>query len=173
MKNKILSKRKRWQDKSSLGGGGREETAKKILQGYLKNKPGLEDYAYHERPNHLSKIYNGQWGIVPDFAIENIKSGKIVFFETKRQGKEGNAHERACKYFAPGLVKKCERIAGVQNPFFFIFMNGLTKDPKKCMEIFGWFDADGYRDHYLLWKNPRSIEVIQDWFETNVRRYLE
>lgn len=73
----------------------------------------------------LSQIYNPDeatmrhaqsrgWGVSPDFSITNIHTGKILFGEIKRQdgwveGKDpsagrGNAHERMCKLFTPGLL---------------------------------------------------------------------
>lgn len=55
------------------------------------------------------------WGVSPDFSITNTRTGKILFGEIKRQdgwveGKKpndgrGNAHERMCKLFTPGLIK--------------------------------------------------------------------
>lgn len=66
------------------------------------------------------------WGISPDFSIKNTRTGKILFGEIKRQdgwveGKEpsagrGNAHERMCKLFTPGLIKKYREIGGIDNP---------------------------------------------------------
>jgi type II restriction enzyme MunI len=57
----------------------------------------------------------GRHGIIPDFAIDNLKTKKPLYVEVKRQdgwveGKEksagrGNAHERSCKFFTPGLLK--------------------------------------------------------------------
>lgn len=165
----VLSDRENWQEKASLSGLGREETAKKILFTYLRND---SNYELSESPWHLSGIYEGRWGIRPDFSIESTVTRKIAFFETKRQGPGGNAHERVCKYFAPGIQKCIADIAGFNFPFFFIFMNGLTYDPKKCVEICAWFDADGFRDRYLMW-GDRSIESIINWFDRTVKRYLE
>jgi len=169
MSRKHLANREKWQDKAALGGLGREETAKKTLGAYLLNHP---TYLVEERPKHLLHIYGGRWGIQPDFSIENKETGKIAFFETKRQGAKGNAHERVCKYFAPGLQEVCAEIAGFEFPFFAIFMNGLTSDPKKRTEITMWFDADGYRDRCLFWKD-RNIEVLIGWFHYIAERYLD
>lgn len=169
MSREHLSKRGKWQDKASLGGLGREETAKKVLGAYLLNHPL---YLVEERPREMLHIYGSRWGILPDFSIRNRETNKAAFFETKRQGAHGNAHERACKYFAPGIQKICAEIAGFEFPFFFIFMNGLTSSPKFRAEITQWFDADGYRDRYLLWKD-RGIEVLIAWFQQIAERYLD
>ena len=168
MAREHLSKRGNWQAKAGLGGQGREETVKKTLSGYLTHN---STYSVIERPKHLKKIYGGRWGIEPDFAIENRRTHKIAFFETKRQGKGGNAHERACKYFAPGVERACGKIAGFKRPFFFIFMNGLTTDKKKRTEIEMWFHAPGYRDRFLLW-GDRSPQALIEYFEKVVTKYL-
>jgi len=168
MAREHLSKRGNWQAKAGIGAQGREETTKKILSTYLMRS---SVYSVIERPKHLKKIYGGMWGIEPDFAIENKKTRKMAFFETKRQGKGGNAHERACKYLAPGVLRICGKIAGFANPFFFVFMNGLTLDPKKRMEIETWFDAPGYKDRFILWKD-RSHETLIKYFEDVVSKYL-
>lgn len=169
MGSEHLAARGKWQDKASIGGLAREETAKKILGSYLFENPV---YTVEERPKNLLKIYDGKWGIQPDFAIKNNQTGRVAFFETKRQGTGGNAHERACKYFAPGLQKVSTETAGFIFPFFFIFMNGLTTDAKKRSEIIQWFDADGYRDRLLLW-GDRSIESLIDWFHHIAKEYLD
>lgn len=66
------------------------------------------------------------WGVSPDFSITNRKTGKILFGEIKRQdgwveGKDpsagrGNAHERMCKLFTPGLMKAYRRIGKITDP---------------------------------------------------------
>ena len=60
------------------------------------------------------------WGVSPDFSITNTRTGKILFGEIKRQdgwveGKDpsagrGNAHERMCKLFTPGLLNAYREI---------------------------------------------------------------
>jgi hypothetical protein len=164
-----LAQRDNWQKYANVGGSGREETANKILVTYLT---GNVNYVVTEKPKHLAHIYGQKWGIVPDLSIEYKPTGRIAFFESKRQGSGGNAHERVCKYFAPGILDRSVPIAGFLNPFFFIFMNGLTHDPKKRAEIIAWFDRDGFRDRYILWQD-REVKTLIDWFNLVIRKYLE
>jgi len=73
-------------------------------------------------------------GIQPDGAIINKNTGKTIFIEIKRQdgwveGKKrsagrGNAHERLCKYFTPGLLKKLRETGHIESPnlpFWIVF----------------------------------------------------
>ncbi|MCY4562405.1 MAG: MunI family type II restriction endonuclease [Flavobacteriaceae bacterium] len=113
------------------------------------------------------QIYNPdkpyKHGFRPDYAIENIKTKKTIYLEVKRQdgwveGKEpsagrGNAHERLCKYFTPGLMKilsEKSKIAG-SLPFWVVFVGDITRDPKRVREITCWFDK--FTDHFLFWRN--------------------
>jgi len=103
--------------------------------------------------------------------IRYIPTNKIAFLESKRQGDNGNAHERLCRYFAPGILPYASEIAGFYNPFFFILMDGLVRDPKKHTEITTWFNADGFKDRYLLW--DKKFQGLIDWFNLTIRGYLE
>ena len=114
-----LSKRRNWQKYASVGGSGREDTVNVIIQTYLLNN---RDYEVVLKPTNLSRIY-GKWGMIPELGIRYIPTNRIAFIESKRQGDQGNAHERLCRYFAPGVLPIASKIAGFPNPFFFVLMN--------------------------------------------------
>lgn len=84
----------------------------------------------HLSKKELSEIYTPneiikKHGIQPDGAIVNTRTNKTIFVEIKRQdgwveGKprsagRGNAHERLCKYFTPGLLKTLRKKAACLN----------------------------------------------------------
>lgn len=100
-------------------------------------------------PKTMSEIFNPSesamrtaqsrgWGVSPDFSIRNKKTGKILFGEIKRQdgwveGKDpsagrGNAHERMCKLFTPGLMKKYRELSGITDPNILPFWVVLEGD---------------------------------------------
>lgn len=68
-----------------------------------------------------------KWGIRMDFAIRNLTNGKTLFGEIKRQdgwteltsmkAGRGNAHERSCKYFTPGLLRTLRKKAELVKKF--------------------------------------------------------
>lgn len=166
---KTLSKRKNWQKYASVGGSGREDIVEVIMRQYLMDN---EKYIVTAKPRDLSHIY-GEWGIIPEIGIKYIPTNKTAYIECKRQGDNGNAHERMCRNLAPGIIPLVSKIAGFYNPIFTICMDGLSHNPKKRIEIITWFDADGFRDRLLLWEDKKDYRVIIDWFNSNIRIYLE
>ena len=114
-------------------------------------------------------------GVEPDLAIRNQAKGTKIWVEIKWQKAEGNAHERACKYFAPGLVSRAEKLANVDRPFYFIFAGEMVDTPGKSdryhAEIDTWFDAPGWEDHVLKWVDHDPV-ALREWFEQSIRPAL-
>lgn len=140
----------------------------------------------------LKQIYNPKidykntaWGVSPDFAIENTETGKILFGEIKRQdgwveGKDpsagrGNAHERLCKLFTPGLLKKYREISGITDkeilPFWVVFEGDITRDPKRVREITFWFDK--YKNNFFMWRPKMTGVELLNHFEHYLKKYLD
>ena len=140
----------------------------------------------------LSQIYNPDidlknrsWGVSPDFAIENTETGKILFGEIKRQdgwveGKKpsagrGNAHERLCKLFTPGLMKAYRKVGGIYSedilPFWVVFEGDITRDPKRVREITFWFDQ--YYKNFFMWRPNSSDETLVKHFDDYLKKYLD
>ncbi len=125
------------------------------------------------------------WGITPDFSIENKKTGKKLFGEIKRQdgwveGKDpsagrGNAHERLCKLFTPGLLKKYREVSGIDTseilPFWIVFEGDITRDPKRNREIAFWFD--NYDKNYFMWRPQMTDFDLVRHFNQYLRQYLD
>lgn len=152
-------------------------------------------YSKHALPDStLSQIYNVgtfdergrlyEWGIKMDFSITNIKNNKILFGEIKRQdgwveGKapsagRGNAHERCCKYFTPGLIRALRKLSRIDSseilPFWIVFVGDITRDPKRNREIDFWFQE--YKSNYFMWRNTQDIGSLLDFFENNLLPFL-
>lgn len=125
------------------------------------------------------------WGVSPDFSITNTVTGKILFGEIKRQdgwveGKDpsagrGNAHERLCKLFTPGLIKAYRRISGITSndilPFGVVLEGDITRDPKRNREIAFWFDE--YDKNFFMWRPHMSDEELINHFNQYLRPYLD
>lgn len=201
MGKKELSKRANWQKEGGKKAKRAESNLYNVFYDYLKNT----EYVFHKKPKHLKNLYatvvlppeviaqiynpdidlsKKNWGIEPDFAIENTRTNKILFGEIKRQdgwveGKKsnagrGNVHERMCKLFSPGLIKKYREISGINDkeilPFWVVFEGDITRDPKRNREIAFWFDK--YKKNYFMWRSMEGEDLIK-YFEDNLKEYLE
>lgn len=142
--------------------------------------------------NILAEIYNPKidltktkWGISPDFAIENTETKKILFGEIKRQdgwvedkqpsAGRGNAHERLCKLFTPGLLKAYRKVGKIDDqsilPFWVVFEGDITRDPKRVREIAFWFDV--YDKNYFMWRPNQSGALLVEHFDQFLKKYLD
>lgn len=124
-----------------------------------------------------------EWGISMDFAIRNKENGKILFGEIKRQdgwvettnmaAGRGNAHERSCKYFTPGLMKIIRETGGLSEeilPFWLVIVGDITRDPRRNREIAYWFQD--YTKNYYMWRDTNDVGDMLDFFENNLLSYL-
>lgn len=201
-KKELSNRNKNWQAE-----GGRKATIaeKNLYSAFDKHFKGT-DYILIKKPKHLKNLYTkvelpeyvvkeifnpeidinkAKWGILPDFAIENTKTHKILFGEIKRQdgwveGKKsnagrGNVHERLCKLFTPGLQKAYREIGHIENkeilPFWVVFEGDITRDPKRNREIAFWFDI--YDKNYFMWRPNLTDKDLTDHFDKYLKPYLE
>lgn len=156
-------------------------------------------YSTHEIPDSTKKeIYNVdtniknrngnlkyEWGIKMDFAIRNLKNKKTLYGEIKRQdgwvedtkpsAGRGNAHERSCKYFTPGLQNILREKSNIKSkeilPFWVVFVGNITRDPKRNREISFWFQ--GYENNFFMWRDTKDIKSLLVFFEENLLDYLK
>lgn len=123
-------------------------------------------------------------GVFPDYAIKNNKSGKTIYVEVKRQdgwveGKKradgrGNAHERSCKFFTPGLIsmlRQTGRIAPPALPFWTVFLGDIARDPCRVREITFWYT--GHEDHYFFWRQAPNPDLLFQHFDEKIAPLLE
>lgn len=185
--------RKKWQDYSGKNAGVAENDFYRAFQTVFKDT----EYQIRAKPNEFNNIYvevelpkhvlqeiyvpKGKierHGIRPDYAIDNIKTNKTIYIEVKRQdgwvegGKRsdgrGNAHERSCKYFTPGLLKLLREHGNLRNdvlPFWVVFQGDIARDPCRVREITLWYDE--HIGHYFFWRdtnNPEKLFIHFDKF---------
>lgn len=202
MGKKALSERENWQTEAGKKASKAERDLYAAFEEHFKDT----EYVLHKKPKHLKSLYNAvvlpkdileqiynppidlkkkEWGVSPDFAIENLSTKKILFGEIKRQdgwveGKKpnagrGNVHERLCKLFTPGLIKAYRKIGGIDSkkilPFWVVFEGDITRDPKRNREIAFWFDK--YKNNYFMWRPNMTAKNLIEHFESNLKKYLE
>ena len=179
-----LALRNNWQAQANQDGAKSEKIFHGIM-GELLKFSGFEKYSL-SKSKSLGKLYGDrqQWGVRPDAEIMNSETERTVFVEIKRQQdpnetkKKGNAHERACKYFAPGLIEVARErgnIAPKHFPFFWIFTDGLATYPQHKAEIEFWFSFSKEKNNFLLWdyKAEGGVDKLRDFFQNNIRPVLD
>jgi hypothetical protein len=178
-----LSNRGKWQGKAGESGGAAEMIFQVVLDTHFENTP----YEITTNPKALQDIYNkgtlnkktgritGKHGVKIDFEITNTNTNKSIFVEMKRQmAGRGNAHERACKFFMPGLQKIGREKANLnknQCPFWIVFSNGIARDKNRIEEILYWFDDVG--GNVLLWRELKNRKAVIDHFEKHIRQIID
>jgi len=194
-----LSKRKSWQDIS----GPKAEAAENNFYNVLLQEFQGTDFRIRDKPKEFRAIYNnvklskkvqdaiyapeggyGPHGIKPDYAIDNQKTKKTLYVEVKRQdgwveGKlpkagRGNAHERSCKFFTPGLLKILRekgRLGDDVLPFWVVFQGDIARDPKRVREITSWYGE--FSAHFFLWSDGDNAQSVIDHFNEHLRKLLE
>lgn len=208
MARKELQGRDNWQTES--GPGGKAGVAEQNLLAVFREAFKGTDYQISDHPTDLKHLYedfelpvetlaqifnpdeaamrNAQsrgWGVSPDFSITNVKKGKTLFGEIKRQdgwveGKSpsagrGNAHERMCKLFTPGLMKAYREIGKITDPsilpFWVVLEGDITRDPKRNREIAFWFDK--YDKNFFMWRPGMGGDELVEHFNKYLKPYLD
>lgn len=96
----------------------------------------------------------GYWAMVPDFSL--AIGSKVVFFEVKRQGAGGNAHERLYKNFTTKKMLDIMSSFGLDHyPHYGILCDELATNPRYTRE----FAQNLEDENYLLWANydPQTL----------------
>jgi hypothetical protein len=185
-----LRNRDTWQDNSGVNAS----RAEKLFYTVFKNAFKDTEFTIREKPKEFKDIYIDieldedteksiyhpeevilHHGIIPDYAIDNIETNKTLYIEVKRQdgwvenkprsAGRGNAHERACKLFTPGLLRILREHGQLGEnvlPFWLVFQGDITRDPCRVREIHCWFGEE--KNHFYLWYNENDTQSIVEHF---------
>ena len=191
--------RRKWQDY----GGGAAALAENAFFVSFSEVFKDTDYNIVSKPKEFSKIYVNvrlndreaqeiynpevkitRHGVSTDYKIINRKSKKSIYVEVKRQdgwveGKprsagRGNAHERSCKFFTPGLLEILRKESGILPPalpFWTVFQGDITRDPCRVREITCWYT--GYDAHFFFWRSAPDPDSLFEHFDNCIAPLLE
>jgi len=195
-----LRGRATWQDYSGTNAAAAEKGFSRVFQKYfedtsfrIRSKPNEFNNIYKNvelSAQVISEIYNPpenqikRHGISPDYAIDNTESGKTIYVEVKRQDGwveggvrsdgRGNAHERSCKYFTPGLIKLMRQRGITQPealPFWTVFQGDIARDPCRVREVTLWYD--NYDAHFFFWRDSSTPQPLLEHFENRLSHLLD
>jgi hypothetical protein len=207
MGTKELRNRENWQTESGAIAGKAENNFLAAFERAFQQPENMNSgFIIEAKPKELQHIYEDvqlsqevleniydpkkenpdkTWkhGIIPDYAIRNLKTEKTVYVEVKRQegwveGKEpkagrGNAHERSNKFFTPGLLKVLRQFGKLGEdilPFWVVFQGDITRDPKRVREITLWYEK--YAEHFFMWHDNTSDAPLIEHFNRYFRSVL-
>jgi hypothetical protein len=89
------------------------------------------EYEIIDKPAELRKMFSGEYGIVPEASIRNRATGRVMYFEVKKQGDAGNADERACKHHTVQFQKTLASHLKVNyHAFCTIMCESLATNPR-------------------------------------------
>ena len=190
--------RKKWQDYGGSHATDAEHNFYDVFKDFfdgteyeIESQPKCfrDIYVDVELPkDELNEIYTPpepikHHGIKPDALIRNTLTGKEIYVEVKRQdgwveGKErkagrGNAHERLCKYFTPGLLDFLRQKSHIEKhyPFWIVFQGDITRAPCRVREISFWFGE--HKANYFFWRNTKDAKRLIEHFVKNIAPLLE
>jgi hypothetical protein len=191
--------RRLWQDYAGAN-AARAETD--FFSVFRKNFEGTE-FQIRARPKEFEKLYVSvplpkdvlaqiytpnkpveRHGVFPDYAISHKSSEKTIFIEVKRQdgwveGKKrsdgrGNAHERSCKFFTPGLLQELRSRSKIKEPalpFWTVFLGDITRDPCRVREVTLWYGH--FTAHYFFWRDTKNPATLFEHFDHHIKPLLE
>ena len=192
-----LRNRANWQTAGGAKAGIAEQTFEQVFSKAFEGT----DFRIRPKPREFRDIYSKvvlhetvleriycpdrTWthGVVPDYAIDNVKTQKTLYVEVKRQdgwveGKKasagrGNAHERSCKFFTPGLLsilRKLSRIPEPALPFWVVLQGDIARDPKRVREVTFWFRE--HHAHFFMWSDSANVESLLGHFNQHLKQLL-
>lgn len=117
------------------------------------------EWRIEDHPRSLSRIIDGRYGVVPEASITYRPTGRVMYFEVKKQGPRGNADERASKHHTVQFYKELHDLTGLDyHPFVTVMCEDLaTMDRYTAKHPFYFED-----DHYFLWKDY-DLDLLADF----------
>jgi len=110
-------------------------------------------YEVTPNPRDLLRIFASEeglrdLGIDPEASIRSRQTGRVMYFEVKKQGPAGNAYERAFKHHTVQFYKTLQLFTGMPyHAYCTVFCENLATDPGYTTKI-KYLVEPG---HYFLW----------------------
>jgi hypothetical protein len=106
------------------------------------------EFEIDSKPDELRKIFDNRFGIIPEASIRHRQTGRVMYFEVKKQGPAGNADERACKHHTVQFQRTLKKVTGAEyHPFCTIFCESLATDERYTVKHPHFFEEG----RFFLW----------------------
>jgi hypothetical protein len=109
------------------------------------------------------------YGIRPELLIRCRSNNKPLYIEVKKQGKGGNAEERACKHHTIQFQKILRQHLQIDyNPIVTIFCEKLATQGKYLVKHAGYFEEGTY----FCWPDYDDTQVLLNFIEKKIRQNI-
>lgn len=126
------------------------------------------EWQIEDRPRTLSRMIAGRYGVIPEASITYRPTGRVMFFEVKKQGPAGNADERACKHHTVQFYKELQGVTGLDyHPFVTVMCESLATLDRYTVKHPFYFEED----HYFLWAGY-DLDLLADFIARVADRWL-
>lgn len=111
-----------------------------------------ERYEITDHPRDLLRLFGlgagRELGIRPEASVRDLSTGRVMYFEVKKQGDAGNAEERAFKHHTVQFYKTLQTVTQMPyHAYCTIFCESLATNPRYITK-FKFLIEPG---HYFLW----------------------
>ena len=132
-----------------------------------------EHYEVTAKPRDLADLFPREggraFGVVPEASVTSRRTGRMLFFEVKKQGEAGNADERACKHHTVQFYRTLrDRFGYKYHPFFTIMCESLAASPRYTLKHPYFFEPG----QYFLWVGY-DMESLRGFIVDLCRRHLD
>lgn len=102
-------------------------------------------WTIEDHPRDLSKMLGGKYGIIPEASLRHLITGKVMYFEVKKQGSAGNADERAAKHHTVAFYRNLQSVTGMPfHAFTTIMCEALATDLRYTTKHPFFFEENRY-----------------------------
>lgn len=121
-----------------------------------------------DQPKDLRKIIGGKFGVQPEASIRYRPTGRVMYFEVKKQGPAGNADERAAKHHTVKFYKELHDLTGLPyHPFVTVMCESLATLERYTLKHPYFYEAG----HYFCWIDY-DIDLLADFLAQIADRWL-
>ena len=133
-----------------------------------------EQYEVADHPKDLLALFGlgagRDLGIRPEASIRNRETGRVMYFEVKKQGDAGNAEERAFKHHTVQFYKTLQTFTQMPyHAYCTIFCESLATNPRYTTK-FKFLIEPG---HYFLWADYELEPLRRFILDEICARFLE
>jgi len=127
-----------------------------------------DTYKIVYKPKDVLKMFGGRYGIKPEASIEYLPTGRKMYFEVKKQKKDGNAEERACKHHTVQFYKTLAEFTGSDyHAYCTIFCDELATLDRYTVKHTFFFEPG----HYFCWVDY-DLESLRDFILGLCEKFL-